>query len=62
MGVRCFDIDVVTTADQQLLITHPKPLQVSLEVFGSLLALLWLSKVVMLRNVSLLCMTADWHQ
>ena len=28
LGVRCFDIDVVTTADRQLLVTHPKALQV----------------------------------
>lgn len=30
LGVRCFDIDVVTTADGQLLITHPTALQVCL--------------------------------
>lgn len=28
MGVRCFDVDVVITADQHLLITHPRALQV----------------------------------
>ncbi|KAL3144041.1 hypothetical protein ABBQ32_003841 [Trebouxia sp. C0010 RCD-2024] len=27
MGVRCFDIDVVTTADRQLLVAHPRALQ-----------------------------------
>lgn len=30
LGVRCFDIDVVTTADGQLLVTHPTALQVCL--------------------------------
>lgn len=29
MGVRCFDIDIVITADKQLLVTHPKALQVA---------------------------------
>ena len=28
MGVRCFDIDIITTSDQQLLVTHPRSLQV----------------------------------
>lgn len=31
LGVRCFDIDVVTTADRQLLITHPTAIQVYLK-------------------------------
>ena len=29
MGVRCFDVDLVVTSDQKLLIAHPKTLQVS---------------------------------
>lgn len=29
MGVRCFDIDIVITSDQQLLVAHPKALQVT---------------------------------
>ena len=28
MGICCFDIDIVTTSDQQLLVTHPSALQV----------------------------------
>ena len=32
MGVRCFDIDIVITSDQQLLVAHPKALQVTLTV------------------------------
>lgn len=29
LGVRCFDIDIVTTADHQLLVAHPAAVQVS---------------------------------
>ena len=29
LGVRCFDIDIVITADQQLLVAHPAAVQVS---------------------------------
>ena len=29
MGERCFDVDIVTTADHQLLVTHPTSIQVT---------------------------------
>ena len=32
MGIRCYDIDVVATADGELLVSHPKALQVYLSV------------------------------
>lgn len=31
MGICCFDIDIVTTSDQQLLVTHPSALQDTLD-------------------------------
>lgn len=52
MGVRCFDIDVVTTADRQLLVAHPRALQVYLETASTQIGIgCWACSIYILHHV-----------